>query len=270
VTYSIFHGDNRDFYGRVGNVQAVITDPPYGAEVHSKDKVGRNAAREVDTNPVPFVALVREDRNALASFCEERCNGWAVVFCQTEQISEWRESMEGRTLDNIRYFRPMVWIKPNAKPNLRGHGPGIGHETIQAYWCGSDKQRWNGGGKVGVFYHNTVSGEKNGLRHPTAKPVSLMKELVRYFTNPGDTIFDPFMVCGATGVAALELGRNFIGIERNREYYDEAERRLREADRPGLIVAQDAKMPTLFGDSAFGSIGTRRRLEREDKEKGNA
>lgn len=267
MIYSIFCGDNRDYYSRVDHDVVVITDPPYGAEVHSKDKVGRNAAREVDTNPVPFEALSHYDMVALAEFCERRAKGWTLIFCQTEQINEWRGVM---SRDGVRYFRPMVWIKPNAKPNLKGHGPGIGHEIIQAYWCGAEKQRWNGGGKVGVFYHNTASGERNGVRHPTAKPVSLMKELVRYFTNPGDTIFDPFMGCGATGVAALELGRNFIGVEKNREYYEEAESRLAEAAQPGLIFGQREKIPTLFGDSAFGSVGTRKRLEREAKEKSNA
>lgn len=268
MSYEIFCDDNRNVYRKITQDVVVITDPPYGAEVHSKDKVGRNANREVDTAMVPFEGLTKENVQYLSLFCNQRVKGWALIFCQTEQINEWRAQMEYESA--VRYFRPMVWIKPNAKPNLRGHGPGIGHETIQAYWCGEEKQRWNGGGKVGVFYHNTASAEPNSFRHPTGKPVSLMKELVRYFTNPGDTIFDPFMGCGSTGVAAIELGRNFIGVEKNRQYYEEAERRLKEAAEPGLMFAQQEKLPTLFGDSAFGSVGTRKRLEREAREKNDA
>lgn len=267
MSYEIFCADNRAVYPTISKDVTVITDPPYGAEVHSKDKVGRLKTGEVDTAMVPFEQLTFADMAMLAGFCAIKCKGWALIFCQTEQISEWRSAMEIRA---VRYFRPMLWIKPNAKPNLRGHGPGIGHETIQAYWCGEERQRWNGGGKHGVFYHNTDNTDRHALRHPTPKPVSLMKELVRYFTNPGDTIFDPFMGCGATGVAAVELGRNFIGVEKNRQYYQEAERCLKEAAEPGLVFAQQEKLPTLFGDSAFGSIGTRKRLEREAKEKNNA
>lgn len=267
MSYVIYCGDNHEYYPAIPAVQAVFTDPPYGTEVHDKDKVGRNESGQVDSVPVPFISLTASDMAGVARFCEERCSGWALIFCQTEQIKDWRSMMEGRTLDAIRYFRPMLWIKPDAKPNLRGHGPGIGHETIQSYWCGPEKQRWNGGGKVGVFYHTRNRRSDGGMKHPTEKPVSLMKELVRYFTNPGDTIFDPFMGAGSTGVAAIELGRNFIGIEKNRAFYEEAERRLQEAAQPGLMIPQQAKMPTLFGDAAFGSVGTRKRLMREAKEK---
>lgn len=265
MSYTIYCGDNRDFYDRVTAVRAVITDPPYGEFSHHKDRVARRAGGEVNTVQIPFAKITEEDTSALGRFMARKCEGWALIFSEAEQISEWRSAVEDYERMRPRYFRPMIWVKTNAKPNLKGHGPGMGYETIQAYWCGSAKQHWNGGGKVGVFYH-AVGHDKGDLKHPTGKPVSLMKELVRYFTDPGDTIFDPFMGCGATGVAALELGRKFIGIEKNEEYYAEAERRLQMAARPTLIVPE-AKPQTLFGDSAFGSIGTRKRLEREAKEK---
>lgn len=267
MTYQIFLGDNQDYYARIPEVQAVITDPPYDAEVHSKDKVGRNANREVDVVPIPFNKLCEEDIHQLAFFFRTKCVGWALIFSQTEQINDWRHPVEGLGYGAIRYFRPMFWIKPDAKPNLKGHGPGIGHETIQSYWCGKERQRWNGGGKVGLYYHTRNRRTDGSLKHPTEKPVSLMKDLIRDFTNPGDTIFDPFMGCGSTGVAALELGRNFIGIEKDPAYYAEAERRLILAAQPGLEIPQNGKRPTLMGDAAFGSINTRKRLEREAKEK---
>lgn len=258
--YRIWQGSNGFIYPMVGAVQAVITDPPYAAEVHDQERVARNAQGQIEAVPVPFDQLTPQDTMHLARFCQVNLKGWALVFCQTEQLPDWRDRMEGH---GVRYFRPMLWIKPDAKPNLRGHGPGIGHETIAAFWHSNEKQRWNGGGKVGVFMHTRA--RREGNKHPTEKPVSLMKELVRYFTNPGDTVFDPFMGCGSTGVAALELGRKFVGIEQNPEYFAEAERRLREAVAPTLIF--DPKPLTLLGDSAFGSKGTRKRLEREARER---
>jgi site-specific DNA-methyltransferase (adenine-specific) len=264
--FTIICGVNRDHYPVIGSVQAVITDPPYGDEVHDKEKVGRTATGEVDAVPVPFEALTSDDVHFLADYCHDNVVGWALVFCQAEQIPAWRRIMD--SYEKIRYFRPMLWIKPDAKPNFRGHGPGVGHETIQAYWCGGGRQSWNAGGKVGIYYHNRS--RRQGDRHPTEKPVSLMKDLVRDFTNPGDTILDPFMGCGSTGVAALELGRKFIGIEQNQTYFDEALKRLDEADRPTLFTAAPAKIPTLFGDAAFGSTNTRKRLRREAKEKEDA
>ena len=268
MTYQIFHDDNRNVYPRVGRVQAVITDPPYGEEVHQKEKTGRGADGMVVAKPIPFNVLTHLDIRTLADFCACHLDGWALIFSQAEHIDKWRQRMAHPT---IVYNRPMIWVKPDAKPNFRGNGPGMGYETIQAYWCGTGKQRWNGGGRAGVFHHTRARGAEGEVRHPTGKPVSLMKELIRYFTDPGDTVFDPFMGCGATGVAALELGRHFIGVEKNREYYEEAERRLQAVTEPSLFMSEK-KLPTLFGDAAFGSAGTRRRLEREarERENGNA
>lgn len=273
--YTLIHGNNRDHYDRLVPVQCVLTDPPYGDEVHLKDKLGRKPDGEVDAMPVPFDQLDAEDVARLAVFLREHCRGWALVFSQTEQINFWREQMEGLSLDAsgeklVRYNRPMVWIKPDAKPNFRGHGPGTGFETIQAYWCGGGPQSWNGGGQVGVFYHPRGRRVEGELKHPTAKPVSLMKELVRLFTNPGDIIFDPFMGCGSTGIAAIELGRRFIGIEKDETYFNEAARRMEESASAEVLVTEDAKMPTLFGNSAYGSTNTKKRLRREAKEKEDA
>ncbi|MCP4566513.1 MAG: site-specific DNA-methyltransferase [FCB group bacterium] len=62
--------------------------------------------------------------------------------------------------------------------------------------------------------------------HPTVKPQRLMERLVHIHTQPGMTICDPFMGSGTTGVAALELGRNFIGIELDEKYFKIAQKRI--------------------------------------------
>jgi DNA modification methylase len=60
-----------------------------------------------------------------------------------------------------------------------------------------------------------------------------MKWNVRLLTDPGETILDPFMGSGSTGVAALESGRDFIGIEREPKYFDIACKRIEDAQRQG-------------------------------------
>lgn len=64
--------------------------------------------------------------------------------------------------------------------------------------------------------------------HPFEKPLSLMERLVRIYTKPGDTVFDPFMGSGTTGLACKNLGRNFIGYEINPEYFELAKHKLGE------------------------------------------
>ena len=78
----------------------------------------------------------------------------------------------------------------------------------------------------------TSSAEKNNgavkNTHPTVKPVELMKYLCRLVTPKGGTILDPFMGSGSTGIAAKDEGFDFIGIEKEPEYYDIAEVRIKK------------------------------------------
>lgn len=69
--------------------------------------------------------------------------------------------------------------------------------------------------------------------HPTQKPVALMEYLIRTYTSEGATVLDNCMGSGTTGVACVNTGRNFIGIEKEREYFKIARRRIREAQRNG-------------------------------------
>jgi len=75
-----------------------------------------------------------------------------------------------------------------------------------------------------VIYFKTA--ESEGKYHPTQKPVSLYEYLVRTFSNENDTVLDPCMGGGTTGIAALNTGRNFIGIEREEKYFKIAQDRI--------------------------------------------
>ena len=71
-----------------------------------------------------------------------------------------------------------------------------------------------------------VPWSKERVDHPTQKPLQLMERIVDVFTNENDTILDPFMGSGSTGVAARKKNREFIGIEREKEYFEIAEGRI--------------------------------------------
>lgn len=65
--------------------------------------------------------------------------------------------------------------------------------------------------------------------HPTQKPVKLLEDLIKTFSNEGDTVCDLTMGSGSTGVAAINTGRKFIGIEKNDQYFDIAKKRIEYA-----------------------------------------
>jgi DNA modification methylase len=72
---------------------------------------------------------------------------------------------------------------------------------------------------------------KRHNEHPTQKPVALYEYLIKTYTNPGDTVLDFCMGSGTTGVSAMRTGRNFIGIEKEQNYFEIAERRIKEAQQ---------------------------------------
>jgi len=96
------------------------------------------------------------------------------------------------------------------------------------------KQTQGGGGGIGDYKDdvNSASGKFGSEKapqkntHPTVKPVDLMKYLCRLVTPKDGTVLDPFMGSGSTGIAAKSLEFDFIGIEREKEYYDIASARV--------------------------------------------
>lgn len=82
--------------------------------------------------------------------------------------------------------------------------------------------------------------EQLNYEHPTQKPVELMTRLINLCTEEGDTVLDPFMGGGSTGVAAIQSGRHFIGIECDKEYFDIAVNRITKAYEEMDIVDEVA------------------------------
>lgn len=73
-----------------------------------------------------------------------------------------------------------------------------------------------------------TNGERKYGKHPTQKPVQLMEFFIKVLTNEGETVLDPFMGSGSTGVVAKKNNRNFIGIEIDKNYFRIATRRIQD------------------------------------------
>jgi site-specific DNA-methyltransferase (adenine-specific)/modification methylase len=89
-----------------------------------------------------------------------------------------------------------------------------------------------------VLEFNVVP-NRNGKLHPTQKPTELLEYLIKTFTNKGDVVLDNCMGSGSTGVAAVNTGRNFIGIELDDKYFEIAENRINEANDPAHYVIKN-------------------------------
>lgn len=111
--------------------------------------------------------------------------------------------------------------------------PGQGWEPIVFLHRNDAKPAWHGGGKAGVWRHPVVQNEG----HATVKPLPMVADWVRLFTNPGDTILDPFAGSGTTLRAAKDEGRKAIGVELDERYCEVIARRLAQDTLFGEVTA---------------------------------
>jgi hypothetical protein len=130
------------------------------------------------------------------------------------------------TAEHIRFG---VWDRAGTgSPQFTGDRPGSGCEALEiAHGVrekGDGRMVWNGGGKAAVWRYNVVPPRHR--RHVTEKPLALMEALIRDFTQPGDLVLDPYAGAGTTGVAAVRLGRRFLGWERDPRVHEIARQRL--------------------------------------------
>lgn len=232
------------------SVDVVATDPPYSEHVHAQSRRGltqdnRDPRAEIsERRPLGFDAITQAQMEAAADHFERVARRWVLVFCDVESSHLWAGALRSAGLE---YLRTMAWQKLGGAPQFTGDRPAVAFEAIVvAHRPG--KKRWNGGGKAGWYAVPTaIDRDRTGLDervHTTQKPVALMEDLIRDFSDPGETILDPFAGSGTTGVAALRLGRRFMGFEKDPAYFDMAVKRL----------AGERVLPPAYFDARQGSL----------------
>jgi site-specific DNA-methyltransferase (adenine-specific) len=123
-------------------------------------------------------------------------------------------------------YHPQKWTIPEHLRTKRKHATS---KTAGECYGGRELKRWNDDGSR---FPTSVIGFSNrmprsGNLHPTQKPIELIEYLIATYTNPGDTVLDNCMGSGTTGVACKNLGRKFIGIELDDNYYQIATKRIK-------------------------------------------
>lgn len=234
MTYTLHEGDCLEKLNDVpsGSIDLVLTDPPYGTTACKWDAV------------IPFEPMWKHVWRVL------KPNG-AAVFTANFPFSA---TLVCSSLHAFRYC--WVWEKSKPVGHLRAKlQPMRAHEDVLVFGANSPRyfpqglvpitptlrKRTNTGGNYGkqagmpsiqkdTNYPRTVLRfpSEEGL-HPTQKPVALMEYLIKTYTNAGETVLDFTMGSGTTGVAAMNTGRKFIGIERDPKYFAIASDRIRVA-----------------------------------------
>ena len=225
---TLYRGDCRDVLPTLDEVDSVVTDPPYADETHE------GARTDIDTPLVTFESITADDLRAVFGSCGRLVRRWVVASVGWRHILP----MEQEPPEGLRFVRFGIWVKPNGVPQFTGDRPATGWEAIAVLHKAGVKMRWNGGGHHAVWIENKINGP-----HPTCKPRRLVEKWLNLFTDKGESVLDPFMGSGTTGVACVRLGRRFIGIEKDSGHFATACKRIKEAwdaEKSSLFPAQAA------------------------------
>jgi len=236
----LHHGDCLEEMRNIpdGSIDMVLCDPPYGTTACKWDSV------------IPFEPL-------WAHYKRIAKKNAAIVLTASQPFTS------ALVMSNLKMFKhEWIWIK-NRGSNFANtvREPMKEHESVLVFaekkWTyNKQMQERTGGGADRVKYGVAFRSQSDNYRefegrdhqklpemrvpsswqkfncevglHPTQKPVALMEYLIRTYTNEGETIMDNAMGSGTTGVACVNTGRNFIGIEKDKTYFDIATKRIND------------------------------------------
>ena len=218
---TLYCGDCLDILPTLDKVDAVVTDPPYDQRTHSRARSLKGGGSDIDIDFKWLDDFEHVEKMLAAS------NGWVIAFCALEQLGAYQLAANDK-----RWMRAAIWDRPNGTPQISGDRPAQGAEGIAVMHSRETKPKWSGGGQRGCWRFNI---NRDKYDHPTIKPLALMEKLVNLFTNNDESVLDPFMGSGTTGVACMNLGREFIGIEKEPKYFDIACERIRQAQAQGRL-----------------------------------
>ena len=203
----------------LGKFDAVVTDPPYGINENSK-KVA--------------------SRGRLAQPKDYGTFNWDVAPASLDHIKQIKSASSDQIIFGGNYFEGLgptscwlVWDKQNTGDfaDCELAWTSLQKAVRRIYW------RWNGMIRKG----------SDVRQHPTQKPVGVMEWCLTHIPD-AETILDPFMGSGTTGVACVKLGRKFTGIELDPDYFEIACERIRKAyDQPDMFVPQPSEKPVQEG-----------------------
>ncbi len=231
---NLHHGDCIEFMKTLpdNSIDMCLTDPPYGTTACKWDNV------------IPFEPMWEQLKRVVKDNC-------AIVLFGSQPFTS------ALVMSNVDYFKyNFVWVKPQGvDPFMAKIRPLNNIEDILVF--GKGRVSYNPQMTEGKPYHivrdkkprvketnNAVmretetinTGERLPTRtlhikqekglHPTQKPVALLEYLIKTYTNEGELVLDFTMGSGSTGVACVNTGRNFIGCELDKGYFDIAEKRI--------------------------------------------
>lgn len=217
------------------SIDLILTDPPYNIAKYSTGNIQfdwrsdiNNDLAEWDLEELHPESLVKEFKRIL------KPNGNIFIFCSYNMIGEYHKVFDPQ----FDTFQFMVWHKTNPVPNFRKSSFLNSCELIIACW--NKGHTWNFTTQKDM--HNfiesgicmgseRIKGPDGRNLHPTQKPVSILKKIIKIASNKNDIVLDCFNGVASTGDAALSLDRRYIGIEIDKTYFKASAKRLSKYEK---------------------------------------
>ncbi len=261
---TILEGDCIDQMARLPDksVDMIFADPPYNLQLGGdlfRPEGGKVDACDDDWDKFDSLAVyddfTREWLAEARRILKDDGTIWVIgSYHNIYRVGSLLQDAEFWILNDI------VWRKSNPMPNFRGTRFTNAHETL--LWCAKDeKARYTFNYRAMKALNDDlqmrsdwvlpicsgserVKDDAGDKAHPTQKPESLLYRILLACTKPGDVVLDPFFGTGTTGAVARRLGRNWIGIERERSYVKVAQQRIEATlplDESAMTVMADKR-----------------------------
>ena len=201
---TLYLGDCAEILPTLGQFDAVVTDPPYG--------IGESKGRNKTRGKLAIAKDYGDD-----DWDNEPITKDAVDLMRN--ISEWQIIFGGNYFELPPTKCWLIWDKENGASDFA---------DAEMAWTNLNKAV-----RLKRYMWNGMLRANKELRgdHPTQKPIGIMEWVISHLPNDVETIIDPYMGSGTTGVACMNLKKKFVGIEREKKYFDIACKRLEDAQR---------------------------------------
>lgn len=251
MTHDLRLGRWQDMLADVERVDCIITDPPYSERTHKGNNGGRRATREArrekwpNSSPIrqiEYSSLTTTDIAGIVASFAPRVRGWWAVMTDHTLAPTWSAELEAAGLYT---FAPVPCVMPGMTCRLAGDGPSSW--AVYLIVARPRTAPWNKWGTLpGAYVCSPDAGPTRGAEHIGGKPIALMSQIVRDYSRPGDIVCDPFAGHATTGVAALRLGRRFIGAECDTEAHARGLARLDATAAQPLLIRDTATQSSLL------------------------
>lgn len=227
--YKLVLGDSRKVIKDLEDqsVDLILTDPPYNLGQHSTGNIKMSWRKDFNNDIAKWDNKDFDPANWLDEFQRVlKPTGNLFAFTSYNLLGRWHEVFDS-VYDTFQF---VVWHKTNPPPKVFKTSFLNSCELIVACWDKGHTWNFTKQNRMHNFIETPICMGKERLKgkykHPTQKPLRVLRHIIKIASNRGDVVFDPFMGVGSTGVAALQLGREFIGVEIDGTYFEGAQMRL--------------------------------------------